>query len=155
MTVILSDSKYFSGYPVVLAGFENWESQLCFKTYKFYNAKLADFGLAKEYDKHESMRNNTYLEGYSEPISTNTLLPWPIMAPELLCASFQMRDMGMGRKGKFRFFTESTDMWSFGILSAEFVNLREGSCRICDNSDSLTTIFSEDMNDRKVLRSLE
>ena len=77
------------------------------------------------------------------------------MAPELLCASFQMRDMGMGRKGKFRFFTESTDMWSLGILSAEFVNLREGSCRICDNSDSLTTIFSEDMNDRKVLRSLE
>ena len=113
-----------------------------FRTYKFYNAKLADFGLAKEYDKDESERNPTYIKGYSEPLSTNTLLPWPIMAPELLLASSQKKDK--------RFFTESTDMWSFGMLGAEFLNLKEGSCRICDNSDALTTTFLQDMKDRKV-----
>ena len=29
------------------------------KTYKFYNAKLADFGLAKEYDNDDSIRNHS------------------------------------------------------------------------------------------------
>ena len=111
-------------------------------TYKFYNAKLADFGLAKEYDDDESEPNPTYIKGFSEPLSTNTLLPWPIMAPELLLASSQQKDK--------RFFTEMTDMWSFGMLSAEFLNLKEGSCRICDNSDALTSTFLQDMKDRKV-----
>ena len=121
-------------------------------TYKFYNAKLADFGLAKEYDKDATIRNHSkaYLKGYSEPITTSIMLPWPLMAPELLFASDQP-----GHKEKVRFFTESTDIWAFGILGAELLNLKEGSCRICDNSDSLITMFLEDMHERNVKRIIE
>ena len=82
------------------------------------------------------------LKGYSEPITTSIMLPWPLMAPELLFAGQP------AQKEKVRFFTESTDMWAFGILGAELLNLKEGSCRICDNCDSLMTMFLEDMYER-------
>ena len=114
-----------------------------FHTYKFYNAKLADFGLAKEYNHNESTR---ILKGYCEPLSTSSLLPWPIMAPEVLLAFTQ----SMPEKDKSRLFTVATDMWSFGMLSAEFLNLKEGSCRIADSAKGLVAVFSADRKVRKV-----
>ena len=38
---------------------KNFKNRSVSKTYKFYNAKLADFGLAKEYDNDDSIRNHS------------------------------------------------------------------------------------------------
>ena len=125
-----------------------------FQTYKFYKAKLADFGLAKEYNKDESAQNSGCINGYSEHLSTTTLLPWPIMAPELLLAFSETKKKPAQVKN--RLFTESSDMWSFGLLIAECLNLKEGSCRIGDNCEELTTIFTQDAKgNRKVLQNLK
>ena len=54
------------------------------QTYKFFHAKIGDFGLAKGYNNDEFIANHPdRLPGFETPTTSMEVLPWMIFSPEI------------------------------------------------------------------------
>ena len=86
------------------------------QTYKFFHAKIGDFGLAKEYNNAEFISNHPdRLPGFETPTTSIEILPWMIFSPEIFM-EFSSLNLKLKQSHKVRCFTERSDTWAFGIL---------------------------------------